>query len=509
MNINKKFYNDYVVKVNDVFQSTFPTSTIGNGLTNVNLSDFDNTVSTLLLYLTEADIALLTDSKHTVLKLTDVLTYQNVAIVPEITINETGSVVYEINKNCFYGNFNLDNPEDPEINKTESLVVNVAPKVHTNPYLVTGYFTSINTNDISIDRSKAFSLIEIGTSEFPKEFLVSDTVIEEGTILGTTNFGLYQNTFSFFGEEDFKTIPVNPKIFSNCQKLINFRTSGEENLGISTAIFGNNLVVGSDGADTVLETGEVIADMGKALLYKFNDQGKIYSQTTLEAPDRAADDLFGFTVAINDSRIVVGSHADNTDTGTDSGSAYIFDIDGNYITKIIAPDGAGGDRYGNTPDQFGYSVAINDSRIVVGSLYNDAKGKDSGAAYIFDIDGNYITKIAAPDGVGGGYKEVGDLFGYSIAISDSKIVVGAHADDDKGGNSGSAYIFDTDGNYITKIVAPDGTTSDYFGNSVAISDSKIVVAAHYDDDTGTNSGSVYIFDMSYIDYKGKLEGNLV
>ena len=46
-----------------------------------------------------------------------------------------------------------------------------------------------------------------------------------------------------------------------------------------------------------------------------------------------------------------------------------------------------------------------------------------------------IQKITASDGA------AGDNFGYSVAISDNIVVVGANFDDDKGTNSGSAYIF--------------------------------------------------------------------
>ena len=104
-------------------------------------------------------------------------------------------------------------------------------------------------------------------------------------------------------------------------------------------------------------------------------------------------------------------------------------------------------------------------------------------------DPEFLAKITAPDGA------ASDYFGNSVAISDTKIVVGAYLDDDRGSDSGSAYIFKTDGTYVTKITAPDGAAYDYFGNSVAISDTKIVVGARYDDDRGSDSGSAYIYDI--------------
>ena len=110
-----------------------------------------------------------------------------------------------------------------------------------------------------------------------------------------------------------------------------------------------------------------------------------------------------------------------------------------------------------------------------------------------------MKKLTAKDGA------YGDFFGISVAISDGTIVVGAHNDDDKGSNSGSAYVFEksdssdaTSWTQVAKLTADDGAASDYFGVSVAISDGTIVVGAYLDDDKykGPNSGSAYVFEKS-------------
>jgi len=236
--------------------------------------------------------------------------------------------------------------------------------------------------------------------------------------------------------------------------------------GYSVAISDTAIVLGAPWDDS---------KSGSAYIYDINGN----YQTKITAPDGAASDFFGWSVAISDTAIVVGAYGDD-DKGTDSGSAYIYDINGNYQTKITAPDGAAGDF-------FGRKVAISDTAIVLGAYADDDKGSNSGSAYIYDINGNYQTKITAPDGA------AGDQFGYSVAISDTAIVVGANKDDDKGTESGSAYIYDINGNYQTKITAPDGAAGDQFGYSVAISDTAIVVGAFADDDKGTDSGSAYIW----------------
>jgi hypothetical protein len=133
---------------------------------------------------------------------------------------------------------------------------------------------------------------------------------------------------------------------------------------------------------------------------------------------------------------------------------------------------------------------------------------DPGAAYVFERDGsgNWQQKayLKAPN------TDVGDYFGYSVAISGDTIVVGAPSEDSNstqvcnefassgcdnaGGNgpnnngasgAGAAYVFERDGsgNWQQKayLKAPNAEASDYFGISVAISGDTIVVGAYQED----------------------------
>ena len=220
-------------------------------------------------------------------------------------------------------------------------------------------------------------------------------------------------------------------------------------------------------------------------------------QIKLTAGDGAADDQFGNSVAIYGDTIVVGAPGDD-DNGYISGSAYVFARPESgwadmppETAKLTASDGAAGDFVG-------YSVAINGDTIVVGAQGDDDKGDSSGSAYVFArpengwADMTETAKLTASDG------SAEDVFGYSVAISDDTIVVGANGDDDKGDYSGSAYVFTklggwTDMTETAKLTASDGSAEDGFGNSVAISDDTIVVGAFGNDDKGYNSGSAYVF----------------
>ena len=109
-------------------------------------------------------------------------------------------------------------------------------------------------------------------------------------------------------------------------------------------------------ADDSRSTTLLGATYGYELNGKFRQ--KLLAATT-SASDTAQDDYFGFSVAVGSGRIVVGAPY-NDDTALDSGNAYIYDLDGRIVKKIVASD-AGAD------DEFGYSVAVGSVRIVVGS----------------------------------------------------------------------------------------------------------------------------------------------
>jgi len=196
------------------------------------------------------------------------------------------------------------------------------------------------------------------------------------------------------------------------------------------AIADDNIVVGADFADTA--NGQ---DSGSA--YVFTLTGTTWSQQAkLTASDGAAADNFGASVAIAGDTIVVGAHGED-DNGTSSGSAYVFTHTGTIWTEQAKLTG----RDVAANDNFGWSVAIAGNTIVVGANRDDDNGSDSGAANVFTRTGTKWTdqeKLVASDGA------AFDEFGRSVAIAGDTIVVGAWLldDDDNGQDSGGAYSYD-------------------------------------------------------------------
>ena len=212
------------------------------------------------------------------------------------------------------------------------------------------------------------------------------------------------------------------------------------------------------------------------------------SEFKLTASDGAAEDWFGNSVSIDGDSMIVGAIYDD-DKGSNSGSAYIFRYDGTSWVeeaKLTASDGAAG-------DWFGCSVSISGDNVVVGAQEDDDLGGSSGSAYIFRYSGTNwveVAKLTASDG------SINDAFGNSVSISGETVVVGAYWDDDAGWNSGSAYVFRYNGSSWfeeTKLTSSDAAYEDFFGESVSISGDTVVIGAFGDDDGGNNSGSAYIF----------------
>jgi PKD repeat protein len=264
--------------------------------------------------------------------------------------------------------------------------------------------------------------------------------------------------------------------------------AASDSFGQSVSISANYIIVGApeQGYTNQPET----ARAGSA--YIFENSGNGWNQVAkLTASDGAASDSFGQSVSISGGYAIIGARYDDEKKGC----AYIFEKSGNgwnQVAKLTASDGA-------PLNWFGSSVSISGDDAIVSALYDDDKGTISGSAYIFEKSGNswnQVTKLTASDGV------AYDFFGWSVSISGGYAIVGARYDDDKGSESGSAYIFEKSGNswnQVAKLTASDGAANNCFGSSVSIFAGYAIVGANEDDDYGWTSGSAYIFDLSISD----------
>ncbi len=153
--------------------------------------------------------------------------------------------------------------------------------------------------------------------------------------------------------------------------------------------------------------------------------------------------------------------------------------------EITPSDGVVGDQFGN-------SVSIMATDVVVGAPYKDDGGEDAGAAYVFHMQAGEVEERAKLTVAGA------RLLGNSVAISGDTVVVGVGWYSDY---TGSAYVFERDlggpdnWGLAAELNASDGENGDAFGWAVWIDQDTVVIGAHrWDDVAAPDAGAVYVFE---------------
>ena len=254
-----------------------------------------------------------------------------------------------------------------------------------------------------------------------------------------------------------------------------------------------------DAAGQSLPARMTLEDNTLGLLVE--DAGAVYPVTVdptlmgitnkVTANDGSANDHFGVSVSLDGNLALIGANEDD-DRGTNSGSAYFFSRSGSawYQQQKITAND------GAASDYFGGMVALKGNVAVVGAYADDDKGSETGAAYVFTRLGTVWTqdqKILGLDSA------AGDRFGYSVATDGVGVLVGAYYEDEKAANAGAAYLFTRGGPGWTqqkKFTASNGGSKDEFGFSVALAGDTALVGARYEDSLGTDAGAAYLYTRS-------------
>ncbi|MFH1108024.1 MAG: PxKF domain-containing protein [Planctomycetota bacterium] len=263
------------------------------------------------------------------------------------------------------------------------------------------------------------------------------------------------------------------------QKLTASDAGAGDHFGTAVSISGDTAVVTAYFDDC--EAGD---HCGSAYVYVLSG-GVWILQQKLTPSDAAADDTFGYSVAIEGDTIVVGAAGDG------SGSAYVFVRSGGVWSQQQELTASDAGVYG----EFGGAVSVSGDTVVVGAHRNSTL---SGAAYVFVRSGGVWSeqqKLTASDA------SPLDRFGGSVSVSGDTAFVGAAADDRPAGfDSGSVYVFQRSGGAWTerqKLTASDAAVDCVFGFSVSLNVDTAIVAALYDDcPAGSDCGSAYVFVRS-------------
>ncbi len=270
--------------------------------------------------------------------------------------------------------------------------------------------------------------------------------------------------------------PVLGQVTNEDSKWLAFDGAAGDSFGHSIAIHNGAVAIGASSED---DNG-----LNAGAAYIMNLILDV-APVKLLANDGAAGDLFGHSVAIGTAMIgpsntvvaVVGAPNDS-DQGANSGSAYIFRLNGPQHTKLIPNDGA-------TADNFGVSVAIDNGIVVVGTPEDDDNGIDSGSAYLFDANtGQQIAKLLPTNGA------ANDAFGHAVAISGDLIAISAPRHMNGGIETGSVYLFSASkGSQVGEISSGEGFQFEQFGYSLSVDNGFVAIGA-------LGSQSAYVYNAS-------------
>ncbi len=264
-------------------------------------------------------------------------------------------------------------------------------------------------------------------------------------------------------------------------------------------------------------------------------------QAYLKASNTGNSDAFGWAVAASGDTVVVGALAEDSNSAgvngneadnsiAEAGAAYVFVRSGTTWTQqaYLKASNPGPN------DQFGNAVAISGDTIVVGAYAEssnatgvngneaDNSAVSSGAAYVFvrPSGGSTWTQQAYLKASNTG---ANDLFGWSVAVSNNTVVVGAYGErstsvgvngneaNNDASKAGAAYIFERSGTTWTQqayLKASNTGANDEFGQSVGVSGDTVVVGAWLEDsnaagvngneadNSAAQTGAAYIFERS-------------
>ncbi len=308
-----------------------------------------------------------------------------------------------------------------------------------------------------------------------------------------------------------------------------------DNFGFAVAIDDDTVVVGAPNYDGFA------VDAGAAFVFGRNQGGADNWGQVDRIGDTSASqgDYFGFSVAVQVPLIVVGAAFGNIGVPR-SGAAYVFErnqgtqadtwgqvgqlvvlspseddhlgfriaiecdtvVVGSYNAQaayVFERNHGGAGAWGKLVEltggySFGRAVAIAEETIAVG-----APGDEGGLVVIFERnqggDDNWgqVTEVTPVD------LEAEDTFGEALWLRGDRLVVATRRDDDWGDDTGSVSLFERNAGgadtwgQVGKITASDPDLDTFFGQSIHLSGSTLVVGTPYDDDQGYRSGSVTIY----------------
>lgn len=262
--------------------------------------------------------------------------------------------------------------------------------------------------------------------------------------------------------------PRSGQLLGPPQKLGTIDGGNANRFGAAVAVNANGVLVGADLAQVGPNTLQ-----GSATWYASAPTGVVQA-AVLDSGDGALLDRYGSAVAVDGDVAMVGAYLEDTAAGGDAGRVHWFErVAGQWVRRgaIDAPDA-------QIEDRFGIAISIDGDRAVIGA-YWDVVGNhvDQGSVYVFQRQGNswvLDAKINAADG------RERDYFGFAVALQGDRLLVGARGAAVPFVDQGTAYVFERvagSWSQTARLDLPKGQVQSYFGASVALAGDRALIGA--------------------------------
>jgi hypothetical protein len=280
-------------------------------------------------------------------------------------------------------------------------------------------------------------------------------------------------------------------------------------------LFGTSVSIDGDYAVVGAPYKSVNGASSRGAVYVFVRNGDIWTeQAILLSSDGSMSDHFGHKVAIEGEYLIASAPYNDVGGQNDRGTVYVFKRTGQSWAQTWAINPVSG----LSNDHIGKSIAIDSNVVVIGAPgdYNNNMNR-CGAVYIYTRTGNLwsqtqlITTTTPQSNL---------EFGTSVALHNTALLIGAPGYDHSGeANAGAVFIYGY-GNgvwgYYIGIVAPEYVDGGNFGFSMALNDTHVLIGAPGHDIDYLNSvGRVWIYQwtptgpelISHMDYDNGQDGD--
>lgn len=283
----------------------------------------------------------------------------------------------------------------------------------------------------------------------------------------------------------------------NDQLILAHNPIAGEMFGRSLAVHGTTLVVGAPGN----VRGESPFP-GRVFVFEWDD-GEWHYEATLTSRDSRNGDSFGYSVAINNDLIAVGSPYAVDSRGVQMGAVFVFDRPhGGWRTtdradQRLEPSGS------ELGQNFGVGLSISDEWIAVGSPHADFQQRDAGEVRTFSLRGDQWVereRFGSPEPL------ADEHFGFRLELQDDMLIIGA-PNLESHTLPGSVHVYERDHHeeswdYLQTLNGgEDRQAGDHFGRSIAFRRSNtmeenwLVIGSTGDDPNGEHSGSAHLFHL--------------